>query len=575
MKKYLKNYISEFEKELNIPLMTKEYDRPLVEYVKDCFLSLEVLKNIKILKFKYNDNESDIDINKYILNRDKKKLKKERFKYKFISDDRVGVLSVWIELSVYQTNVKTNEPELKKKVIRKDILIPIQDENGYFHIKGKKYYLIFQLVEKSTYNTKQCITLKSLMPITLKRVSTKIKDIDDNEYDIPTYNIFVFKKEIPVFLFYAASGVTHALYYLNVAPVVKVVEEVTDNEKYIYFKLSSKLFVQVHRDIFNRFQYVQSIVAMFVDSATNRLTINNLDDKEYWIKKLGINNKLDKGKDILVFFDRLMDVTTSKVLKLPNYRKEDIYALITWMMQNFTTLRTRNNVDLENKRLRCNEYISALLTMEFSKRLNRVISLGNKLTIDDLKDIFKFSGNILIQQMHVSGVLRYDENINDMTFFSKFKYTAKGVHSLGNKNENNISMQHRDIHPSHSGYFDILVCGNSDPGLSGLISPFTKMNGLYFNNENEPDEFILEFKKALSEVLEKEGIEYIDIAFNDKNDYDTIMNNIVDFNNDKVKVFGTSNNKIIVTVENDECDNLDDDVIDETSSITDEEVFDV
>ena len=119
MKKYLNQYVSEYEKELNIPLMNKEYDRPLVEYIKDCFLSLEVLKNIKILRFKWDDNESNIDMNKYIMNRDKKKLKKERFKYKFISDDRVGVLSVWVELSVMQIDTKTGEPELKKKILKK------------------------------------------------------------------------------------------------------------------------------------------------------------------------------------------------------------------------------------------------------------------------------------------------------------------------------------------------------------------------------------------------------------------------------------------------------------------------
>ena len=35
MIKYIKDYVSDFEKELNIQLMTKAADRPLVEYVKD------------------------------------------------------------------------------------------------------------------------------------------------------------------------------------------------------------------------------------------------------------------------------------------------------------------------------------------------------------------------------------------------------------------------------------------------------------------------------------------------------------------------------------------------------------
>ena len=44
------------------------------------------------------------------------------------------------------------------------------------------------------------------------------------------------------------------------------------------------------------------------------------------------------------------------------------------------------------KRLRCNEYIASLLTKEFSRRLNRIISLGDKATIDNIQEMFRFPG---------------------------------------------------------------------------------------------------------------------------------------------------------------------------------------
>ena len=69
-------------------------------------------------------------------------------------------------------------------------------------------------------------------------------------------------------------------------------------------------------------------------------------------------------------------------------------------MEHFQELRMKDNLNLDNKRLRCNEYISSLLTKEFSKRLNRIISMGDKVTIDNIKEIFKFPGDILIQKMH-------------------------------------------------------------------------------------------------------------------------------------------------------------------------------
>ena len=85
--------------------------------------------------------------------------------------------------------------------------------------------------------------------------------------------------------------------------------------------------------------------------------------------------------------------TTKKVLKVPQYHSEDIYALLRWMMQEFNELRLKDNCDLSNKRLRCNEYIASLLTKEFSKRLNRIISMGDKVAIDNIRELFKFPGD--------------------------------------------------------------------------------------------------------------------------------------------------------------------------------------
>ena len=127
-------------------------------------------------------------------------------------------------------------------------------------------------------------------------------------------------------------------------------------------------------------------------------------------------------------------------------------------MQDFNELRMKDNCDLNNKRLRCNEYIASLLTKEFSKRLNRIISMGEKATIDNIKELFRFSGDILIQKMHSSGILRFNDQVNDMNFWSKFKYTSKGPHSLGGNNSNNIGIKYRGLHPSMLGQIDVLVC---------------------------------------------------------------------------------------------------------------------
>ena len=220
MIKYLNDYVSEFEKELNVKLMRKEADIPLVEYVMDAWKSLEIVKNIKILKFKYSEKESEIDINNFMFKREKKKKKKDRADFKFVNDDRYGCLTVWIQITAEEEDQRTKKKEIHQKVIKKQMLIPLQDEDGYYQIKGKKYYIIYQLCDKSTYTSSSSVTLKSLMPVAVKRnsistenftkSSTTKTDVKGTEFLLPVYNVFVFKKEIPIILFFAANGIDFA-----------------------------------------------------------------------------------------------------------------------------------------------------------------------------------------------------------------------------------------------------------------------------------------------------------------------------------------------------------------------------
>ena len=162
MKRALKDYECEFEKELNVSLMDKSADRPLVDYILDAWKSLEVVQQIKFKGYDYTERESEIDINQHIFKREKKRKKKDRFDVKYIEDNRVGKLTVYLEVTMLETDPKTGEKSYQVYPIKKSMLIPLQDDNGYFFLKNKKYYMIYQLLEKSTYTSNSSVTLKSL-----------------------------------------------------------------------------------------------------------------------------------------------------------------------------------------------------------------------------------------------------------------------------------------------------------------------------------------------------------------------------------------------------------------------------
>ena len=87
------------------------------------------------------------------------------------------------------------------------------------------------------------------------------------------------------------------------------------------------------------------------------------------------------------------------------------------------------------------------------------------------------------------------------------------------------------------------------PGTSGVLSPFGQIEGLYFNNSSEPDDFEFNFKKDLSRVLEEEGVERIEIKADNKEDYYKILDQLYEFNKGCITVSGTSKEKYTLIVE--------------------------
>lgn len=499
MRKFIRNYINGNEQRFNYPLINREYDDDLVEYIIDCCRSLEVLEYIKFLGYEYITDESEINTSEYIDARSRTKPKKnDATRYMYIQDSRYAELRLSFKL----------ECGGESKVITKKLLVPIPDNNLYYTIKGNKYFLLYQIVDAASYTTKSSIVLKSMMPVNLKMKQYTAKTTYGESITAPIYTIGVFRKDVDVLIFYLAKmGLDETLRYYSVDRIMRFKESVEDAKKYVYFAVNSRLYLEIDKNFFNKYTYVKSVAFMLLTLMTNRMTVENLYNKDFWIEEIGAlgtlnkNNQYEKGINTMVFFDRIIDDTTKKILKLHPINKQNIYSIVRWLIQNFSDLRKKDNMDLANKRLRCNEYIASLLTKTFSEKLNRIIAMGSKATLRNVEEIFKFQGDLILSQLHRSGLLRYDDNVNDLDVFGKLKVTFKGPNSLGNTNDNSISTKFRGLNPSYLGKLDINVCGTSDPGTSAILTPFCKTSGLYFDEANEPEGFKCNFDKDIDDYV--------------------------------------------------------------------------
>lgn len=539
MYKMLADYTRTYDERLNLPLINREYDKELYLYVYEAIKSLEVFDCIKIKGFRYTDRENDIKLGEYVKSRkiDNKKIKEDPVQIMYINENRLGELKVYYEISIDVEN-KEGVMETFTGNYVKSILIPLKDENGYYTLKGKKYILMYQLVDSTTYATSNSVVLKSIMPIPLKRKTKSIRDIDKNVYNVPIYTTRVFKNEINMMLlFFAKMGLKTSLRYFGVQDVIDFVD--TDNyeinDEFMYFKVSQKITIKVNRWVFDNSLEVKSIVGMIMEIISNRTLLEEIFERNFWLEKLGNHQNISqpafkraKAESLLQSVDRMIDMTTKRVLNIAPINKDSMYGALRWMFFNYNELKSKKIMDITNKRLRDNEYIASLLTQTLSNKLYRAMKKVKKRqsqNLETLKEIFSFKGDILISELYNSGLFKYDDLVNDMDFFNKLKYTIKGPNSQGGSTGKTIATCQRGIDPSFIGRVDLNVVGNSDPGSTGVLTPFIKTNGLFISDKKEPESKQFELLKSIEEAIENEN-EIENCGIETYDDYSNIINRI-------------------------------------------------
>ena len=542
------------EENFNVDFLTSANDISIEDLVVMNMMEFEVIENITILGYYLETDPEKIDLNEHTININYKR-KSDKLdipKFKFINPDRIAEM-------VFTIQVKTN---MNEKVITKKILIPIEYD-GFYYIGNKKWKAEWQLCDASTYNQRGKITLKSRMPFIIYQSKHRpIMDMDGTIHDVRTYSYALNSKSRfgarpkvkyinPMMIYAAKMGLEQAIVYMCAGPDIQILpksiaeyKEFDRKDEFYYFNIDEVVF-RVDQYMMDNNKHIASVVGMLKSMESNEFPVsyallsNFEDEKVYWrcrigyvgaVKSKNLMSFLEKGNTTIKMFERLLDKVTQLNLRLEDPYKEDIYSLMRWVIFEFDNLKTRNNMDLNNKRIRKNEYIvQPTLGKKITENIIKILERAGKSNmnvIDTLLEGFNFPSDIIISGMRSNGYLvKSDDLVNDFTSLSDLYYSCKGPNSLGENSSKMISQKYRNIHPSFMGRVDINVSSNSDVGMSGAFTPFVKLyDKFYFTPQREPDQEMYNLRQEQKEHYSEIGYDKMltpeeDIDFNTYDEY--------------------------------------------------------
>lgn len=508
------HYKNPDEERINKKLMNREFEKPIEDYVLECFASIpDVIDTVRLVDYKFTIDVDKIETSYYDRVRSKKKSEQNQ-KFTHVEKNRVGELIMKFHVSdVFKLTEEDKGDPVELDFTIKE-MIPIPDEHGKLLLKGVSYTPQYQLTETSTYVTSSNLVMKSLMPIRIKKTPVTFRTTTDKVVNAHAFYVYMMDEFVNTFLYYFANfGMLDSIEYFNAGQFINIVSinELNRTGKYpdcIYIECNRFIAMEVKQDAFIKSEYLRNIVATIYDVIDSKMTYEEALDPNEWTIRIGATKKTAKkeafeelGRRYRILFNRMQDKSSRGTLRTTWHNKENIYNIIRWICQHYDQLRTKDNLDIRFKRLRCNQYIGFSINLIISDHIKKFVNtsaITKDALITKYKNFFAFKGNEVISKIHSSGLMKYDDLVNDLNVFQKFKVTMKGPNSLGNKNSRNIAARQRALHPSHIGILGLDTCSASDPGITNYINPLCETDELFFKDApDEPEDFYYNFMKEV------------------------------------------------------------------------------
>lgn len=516
---FMRSFNETHREEFNPELFERDNDE-IVEAIRQVVYSCQRDKyyTLKVLSFDviYNYEEIYNTLRNYE-EKQKKKNSKVENSYDFINIRDTDIILIKVEWLVRHNGVerieeggKTIEVVNPEEVLEVLIAVPRFRRKYYFRISGNYYTTIFQIVDGSTYNNSTAsnskvdtVTMKTMfMPIRIFRgFNEKMNRVVMNDKgEIVTgppvkaieYQSIIFNNTVNVIYYIlAAYGLYGTMGFLQIDCVRITNTPIIDDNWYCFEK--SGVYVSCYKYSFDNEPMVQSFVATIIDGIRKEIPdINILFDQRYWLENLGMafkNATVEKGLFVLDSIDGIYDNITLRDLHLPMEDKENIYCILRWLMREFSSLRVKENVDVTTKRIRIADYIAAVYAAKLNRGIHRISDLGTRVTLKKVIQAIKTNPMFVVSNISTeSNLVSYRDLVNDLDSLTALKYTYKGISGLG---EDGASIQpiYRYVDPSHVGILDLDASSASDPGMSGMICPMTKLYGddKSFSEYEEPN----------------------------------------------------------------------------------------
>lgn len=494
--------------DINPQLFNRSFEPSIADYI---ISGLKVIESLPYIKFTYWERITDaskIDV----------KLNRKHLKNKAILKNK----NINKIISIHDTAEEMLKLKFQidydgeTRYIRKNLLIPAYIDDYHMLINGKEILTQKQIVDMSTYNQKKSVKLKTtLTPIDLYKIPVKdgLTSTDGNKFEIKTFILNLFTKEINPLKYYAAKfGIHKTINYFGFSNVIDVVDREWDKNIFYYFQIKDNdLYIEVDKNYFKESKFIRTFVYMIYELFGPKTTFEDIDKISYWLIQLGMiftkNTKIQKSKglNVLVSFDRILDDITKSTLRLDKKHLQSTHSIIRWLITNYSELRKKDNHDLELKRIRCNEVTAFYFIQSMSQRINNLLN-KKKLTIESIERIFNWNPDELFKLMKSSTntLLKYNPNINCFDLLNALRFSFLG--SQGISGGKNISDNFREIHASHCGRIDLNGQSHgANTALTGFLTPRCKIyDGGFFSKESkDPDMYSKTLKKIHSKLSNK------------------------------------------------------------------------